>query len=314
MIKIRKANNERVINPSPVSREYRLLRRVALKIRPVIQASVTRGITRLRGHIDLRELLLAIQVGDLEKVRRLVPIDKIEQELFALNEIYSRGIELGGKASEKFFTSVVESLIPNIQKPEFTFDTSNPRVRNFINRQSASLVQQVSGETRKAIQQTIGFAIDSGLPPRQSAQMIADSIGLTTRQALSIGKQRSKLLFEGIPQNTVEAIIQRRVDKTIRYRSQMIARTESLRAANFGQQAVWEQALDQGIIQNKEAYKVWVVTDDEHLCCNVCQPMRGKRARISEQFILSNGDSIDQPPAHPNCRCATTIEFRIEEE
>lgn len=94
-------------------------------------------------------------------------------------------------------------------------------------------------------------------------------------------------------------------DQATRYRSFVIARTETTAAANMAQIAVMERA---GI-----RYKQWVTGGDERTC-PLCGALNGKVVRIDEEFA----PGVLAPPRHPQCRCALVSRpldyFRIPEE
>jgi len=83
-------------------------------------------------------------------------------------------------------------------------------------------------------------------------------------------------------------------------RAETIARTESMRAANEGQSQLWDQATEAGLLTGNEKQE-WIVTPDDRLC-PICEPMDGVTVGLDEMFDV-DGDQIDGPPAHPNCRC-----------
>ncbi len=83
-------------------------------------------------------------------------------------------------------------------------------------------------------------------------------------------------------------------------RAEMIARTETMRASNEGQQEAWDQAVTAGLLTGNEQQE-WITADDE-ATCPICDPMDGVTVGLDEMFEV-DGDEIDGPPAHPNCRC-----------
>lgn len=83
-------------------------------------------------------------------------------------------------------------------------------------------------------------------------------------------------------------------------RAEVIARTETMRASNEGQQEAWDQATESGLLTGDEKQE-WIVTPDDRLC-PICEPMDGVQVGLDELFDV-DGDQVDGPPAHPNCRC-----------
>jgi hypothetical protein len=48
-------------------------------------------------------------------------------------------------------------------------------------------------------------------------------------------------------------------------RAELIARTETMRASNEGQQEAWDQAVEEGLLTGNEQQE-WIVTPDDRLC------------------------------------------------
>ena len=80
-------------------------------------------------------------------------------------------------------------------------------------------------------------------------------------------------------------------------RAELIAVTEITRAASAGVELTKKEIAKAGI----EMGRVWQTNNDE-LTCPVCGKLNGKpEADWNRQYP-------DGPPAHPNCRCAVTLE------
>jgi len=104
-----------------------------------------------------------------------------------------------------------------------------------------------------------------------------------------------------------------------RYRSEMVARTEIIRASNEG---AAEAYLQSGIVEEK----VWITAHDDRLC-PFCADMDGRIVGVEENF-WDEGDvmqvdvgeqsyavefdygDVGVPPLHPNCRCAIGAYFK----
>ncbi len=103
---------------------------------------------------------------------------------------------------------------------------------------------------------------------------------------------------EGIPE--LAARVREVFEEADRYRSFLIARTETTATANMAQLSVLRQA---GI-----GYKTWSTSADERVC-PVCGPLDGRTVRLDEEFA----PGIFAPPAHPNCRCTTLARTELDE-
>lgn len=176
-------------------------------------------------------------------------------------------------------------------KVAMAFDASNPEAVAWAERNAARLVVDVTTEARLAIRELVTLGIENGVPPKDTARLIRASIGLTERDAGAVMKRLAKLRAEGVP-NAVERA-EKYAAKLTRNRARTIARTETMKAANEGQQQLWNQAREKGLLTGKEM-KVWITADP----CPICAPLEGETVPVDGTFSIG-GD----PPAHPNCRC-----------
>lgn len=91
--------------------------------------------------------------------------------------------------------------------------------------------------------------------------------------------------------------------KYLRYRSEVIARTEALRTTNWGVQDAWRQAIEAGKASEDLTRRMWIVSKDERLCA-VCQPIPGMNPKRGVKFgqpFASPKGPVMLPPVHPNC-------------
>jgi hypothetical protein len=77
-----------------------------------------------------------------------------------------------------------------------------------------------------------------------------------------------------------------------------------MQAANDGQLDAWDQAQEAGLLTGDEK-KEWITTPDDRIC-PICDDMDGEQVGLDEEFDV-DGDSLDGPPAHPNCRCTVGL-------
>jgi len=107
----------------------------------------------------------------------------------------------------------------------------------------------------------------------------------------------------------IDKMVEAYARKYRKYRSETIARTESLRATNAGVTAAWDQAVTGGKVDGALVRRLWITATDERLC-EICAPIPGlnpkRGVELSKPFATPKGP-IQQPPAHPNCRCTVFI-------
>jgi len=127
-------------------------------------------------------------------------------------------------------------------------------------------------------------------------------------------KKLGKALAEGIEAGEGTATLKKRVSQLFasfeKYRSERIARSEVIRASNYGTEAGYEQS---GVVEAKE----WLTALDERNC-QWCARLNGKKIKLGDNYfdkgdsyVGADGDKIDldyeniqAPPLHPNCRCS----------
>ncbi len=136
---------------------------------------------------------------------------------------------------------------------------------------------------------------------------------------------REALIAQGADAAFVAKQTDRFRDRAIRRRATLIARTETIKAGNRGQQELWEQAAEQGFLDKARTRRVWIVTPDDRLC-PYCEDMgakygpgRGGGVGLDEKFGAAESQLKDgsirtmepqqTPPLHPGCRCAMALEF-----
>lgn len=177
----------------------------------------------------------------------------------------------------------------------------NRRATSWAERRSAELVQ-APADVREIIRMFVASANEEGVPPRELAVYLRDVVGLTMRQAESVEKFRQRLVEDGVDKATREARVHKYANAQHRYRAMNIARTETISSLNAGQQALWDEAVEKGVIDAAEYMKTWMVAPDDRLCPE-CEAQDGEMVGIDEEF--SGG--VDHPPLHPQCRCATGL-------
>lgn len=83
-------------------------------------------------------------------------------------------------------------------------------------------------------------------------------------------------------------------------RADVIARTETMTAANEGQREAWDQAVEKGLL-SEDSKAVWIATSG---CCDDCDDLDGETRDLDGEYPDPGADG---PPLHPNCRCTEGI-------
>ena len=82
-------------------------------------------------------------------------------------------------------------------------------------------------------------------------------------------------------------------------RAQMIATTEVTRAYSQGTDIIQRQLAAGGL----EMQRIWHTSGDDRVC-DICVPLNGKP---ETEWAQASPMAETPPPAHPNCRCWTTL-------
>ena len=225
----------------------------------------------------------------------------------------------------------------------FKFDMFNPESVAFIQSSEFLLVRGINRRTREGLRAIMSASFQDGIPPASSARLIRQTVGLTPKQAEMVINFRRALtggpgaspsrsvlrrqlrdkrfdptvlraLDRGIVLTAAqrEKMVARFAERLLAFRANNIARTETIRAANAGQQALWNQMIQQRILIPEEMRRVWIVTRDDRLC-PICEPIPGLNVGgvgMDENFITPVGE-LPHPPAHPQCRCDMALR-RVE--
>lgn len=298
-----------------------------------------------RSEIQLTKEFLQLlrTIATIEVERRLVAALRRRQIQVAL-EIVRQAM---APATAVFQTALTNELM-RIQEKAFvvagdhlgiakltgSFDLTNPEAVNFASTRGSQFVATLDTHTRAMLRATISSSFIEGIPPRETAALIRESIGLTANQATAIDNYRKFLAklgqrdsLDALPPSVRErvarsdmrilpkkgsSLTEERVDKMVtKYRDRLVreraltlVRTETMAASNNGQQVLWNKAVDQGLLKETTTRKKFIVTPDDRLC-PICKPMAGQLRRLDESFVSPyNGATVRTPPVHFKCRCA----------
>ena len=174
----------------------------------------------------------------------------------------------------------------------FDLDKANARWLKEI----LPFLRNVLAERGRRVLQELGIRDELDLRTDPVAEWLEEE-GLILKNINEYTKERLvATLGEGITKGEGVTELTERVKEVFAIadtsRAEKIARTETLRAANF---ATLESYRQSNVVEGKE----WVTALDERTC-PYCAPMNGKIVALGEQFETGL-DLVDSPPVHPNC-------------
>jgi SPP1 gp7 family putative phage head morphogenesis protein len=305
---------------------------VAERLEGKIRDAFIAAIAVLKDKINLEDLAEAMATGTTDTVIGMLNIDDA-----LANAMKGAGLEAGEAsvrgAIQQTFAAGAKAAILQLPKQiqvDLSFNLMNPESVKFLEAYEFNLIQQVTQDMVAAIRQVIARAFQEGGHPYEQAREIRTMIGLTARQEQAVENYRTALesgnysqaldralrdgrydrgLLNAIAQNKplvqerIDAMVDRYSARYVKYRAETIARTESLRAANKGQRALWGQAKEQGLLP-AEVLRRWIAIGDDRTC-PICDDLDGSEVGMDEEF----DGGILEPPAHPDCRCSLGLSF-----
>lgn len=184
-------------------------------------------------------------------------IEKLYDDL--VNETYEGSKQYIKEAYEKGLAKGNADL----KKVGWSFDIPpDPNSIEFLEGYQFDLIKGVGEDVKKEIKRVIRDGIIDGKSMRQIAKDLRE-VGFTNKK----------------------------------WRLNTIARTETMRAANYGRYEAWTKS---GVVK----YKQWLTAYDDRVCAE-CEGMNGEIVELDKPF--SSGDLM--PPLHPNCRCTAIPVF-----
>lgn len=226
------------------------------------------------------------------------------------------------------------------------FDGTNRRALAAMQEHRLRLVQGFTEEQTQVTLMASQRGLISGINPRATARVFRESIGLAPKQEAAVANYRRLLetndraalqrqlrdaRFDSTVQTAqvthvalapeqIDRMVQRYRERMLKYRAEVIARTESLRALNAGQDAMYQQAIDEGKLSRDEIELEWMTAKDERVRPSHML-MNGQRRKIGEPFISGLGNLLYYPadPAAPaedtvQCRCTRVPRHRLFEQ
>ncbi len=304
------------------------------RLEPILRKAFEKALDDWRNNIDLDALAAALVRGDIEAAVRAANIQPA-----ALNGFLTareNAFELAG-------TAELASLRLNI-----IFDARHLRGEQQLAQYGAQFVQGVTDDVKAMLRTALTDSLSRGQGAKAAARSIRDMIGLTDTQAGWAINLRRKLetdpasllaefaadgyklrdkRLDGIVRRAVKAdqpiaaadidkIVTTYQNRAIRWRSENIARTETLRAVQAGNFEAYQQAIDSGKIAAQNVRKVWNSAHDNRVR-HTHRVLDGESVGINESFVSPSGARLRYPldPTAPlaetvSCRCNLT--YRID--
>lgn len=263
-----------------------------------IARNIYSGIKKLREKIPVRNIKDALERNDINLVIDLIPFEEFEKSFERMKLELEKNLIESGERGIKYLPKKIEKAL--VEKPEIQFDAKNPRIRKVIDKHVGELITEVTKESKLAVKKIIKFGMNYGISRETLAKQIQNHIGLNSRLETAVSTYAASLLARDLGIDEVVERADKYAEGLLKYRANMIARTESIWAVNHGQLETYRQAIEQGFVEKEKMFKEWVI--DPETACEFCRPLEGERVSVDESFKTDLG-TVSAPPLHPNCNC-----------
>ena len=248
---------------------------------PNIRRAFLAAVAEMRGQLDMEELEALIASG-----RLVDAMERIMEVAEDLAEATNLVFLTAGQAAAEFLTGAGVARV--------RFDVSNAGAVQAMRDNRLSLIREYAEEQRRATQAALVEGIAQGLNPRDQARTFRDVVGLTERQAAAVMNYRRLLtgdesdrrealtrrLRDGRHDRTVqrsireerpltpaqiEQMVSRYAARYVKYRAEVIGRTEALRAVHEGNEEGYRQAIEAGRLDAARLVRAWDSSRDDRV-------------------------------------------------
>lgn len=280
---------------------YRAIHRIADRMAPALRDAFLKGVLATVDQIDQQVFMSAVETGNIERALSAIPFEAFADSFEVEGEaILMDTLSQAGQAATKPLAAT--------HGVTMGFDVMNPRAQEWAATRTATLIKEViAGDTglRDTMRGVIERAFTEGIPPRELARTIRQHVGLLPRDARAVSNYRHGLIEAGREADFIERNTERYAARLLNVRARNIARTETIASSSQGQQELWRQATEQGLLTGRER-REWIDTGDEREC-PICEELGGKTAPLDGPFVTSTGSYFLPPDPHPSCRCAVSL-------
>lgn len=290
-------------------------------------------IRQARNSVPLDTLARLLEAGDFEAASaRVLSAAEI------LGSTYAASVTDAAQQAAMFLSTQLDATV--------TFDQVNSRAIQSMQINRLRLIRQFSDEQRSVLRRSLTRSIRQGLGPRDQARAFRSSIGLTNyqdsivdnyRRQLSgeridsavlrraLRDQRSdnklkKLIREGrrLTPAEIDSLVERYEQRWIKYRSEVIGRTEGLGATHEGTEEMYRQLEERGEFNQGELIRVWRSAEDarvrpSHANLNGQERQFGQVWQGFDSALRFPGDPKAAASERIQCRCIVITRFKVDE-
>jgi len=305
------------------------INKILNSIEPQLRDELLRMFAAANKSVTVAEIEELVAQGHVdEAIRRVLP----QAELFTSSWV-----------SAYVFAATETGVVISREIPvEVIFDQVNIRAVLAMQNNKLRLIQGLTQKQREATREALLNGIRRGLNPREVARDVRASVGLTASQVRAINNYRRALeegdsvslrrqlrdrrfdptvarairTGEPLPKAYIDKLVDRYTQRQLKYRAELIARTEALRAVHEGHDEMFRQAIADGHIAAEDLEGTWNTAADARVRDSHIT-MQGQTQPYGTPFVSGAGNLLRYPgdPLAPveevaQCRCVRS--FRIK--
>ena len=292
----------------------------------------------------LAELTALLAAGNAQEA--LAVFDRAAQT-FATQ--YNTAYVAAGTSAAAFLSN--EALTVDVR-----FDQTNDRAVRQMEQGKLHAKIQLGERQKRVTRNALRDGIAEGFGPRQQARAFRESIGLTDTQRIHVANFRQELTggYNGVPSlrlqtkdgqpitvrrlrdgrfnsainrairdkerlsdAQIDRMVTRYRERYIKYRSEVIARTESLRAVHQATEEAYQQGIDAGQFREDQLIRTWRSVGDDrvrdsHVILNGQERGENGGWQGIHGFIRYPCDPDAPPEESISCRCVVTTRILSE--
>lgn len=295
------------------------------------------AIERLKGQVDVDRIAALLQAGRVQEAMGVVDA-----------RLVTAGLQpLAAKASYAtvFAAQVASGAVIDLAGYGVAFDQVETEATEYQRNNQMRLIREMGGDALASVRVAILQGQTEGRNPRDVARDVRQFIGLTERQTKAVMNYRQFLetmdrqalerelrdrrfdstVYRSIDTQKplspeqIDKFVNRYQERYLKLRSETIARTEALRAANAGAHLAYKQQIKAGFLPETALRRKWVYTHDARTreAHRMIPYMNPTGVGLSEPFktefgpIMYPGDPFADPANTINCRCTVIHDIDI---
>jgi len=294
------------------------------------------AVNNLGDKINIDQIKSLLEQGRVDQAIQTVDAQSIAQGFAPVADAITGAAVAAAQQSARAVNAIGEMNI--------SFGITNPTTVDFLRTYEMGLIRAMSQDALASVRTAIQAGVAAGRNPIDTARDVRQFIGLTDSQTQAVINYRNALT-QGSRDALSRQLRDRRFDPTVaraargesvlssdqidnmvsrysarylKYRSETIARTESIRALNAGNHQLWNQMAASGKVDAKTVTRTWVTAGDDRVR-DAHAELDGDEVGLNEPF-----DSEDGPIMYPgdpnasaamviNCRCTLIYRFKLAE-